>query len=133
MQNVQFRSLNDFYDFLPQKELELVEYLMGVVKECLPQYKEKLSYNVPYYSNHKRICFIWPSSIKWGNVKSDGVMLGFCQGNLLEDAINFLEKGKRKQVYTKTYTHLDQINEEEVLLLKSYLEDAWAVDKNFEK
>ena len=103
MQNVNFNSVEDFLDFLPEHELQIVEFLRQLILECIPNCKEKLAYNVPYFYRHSKICFIWPSSITWGNVKTNGVMLGFTNGHLLNDEINYLEKGKRKQVFLFNY------------------------------
>ena len=89
MQNVNFKNLDEFFDFLPEKELELVSHLRRIVLECIPNCKEKLSYNVPYYWNHSRVCFIWPSSITWGNVKTKGVRFGFVNGNLMREKIAY--------------------------------------------
>ena len=125
MQNVSFRDMEEFLDFLPEGELEIVEYLREIIFECIPDCTEKLSYNVPYYYKHSRICFIWPASVPWGNVKMAGVQLGFCRGHLLHDDINYLEKGNRKQVYSKTFFTIKDID---VDLLKAYLFDAADVD-----
>ena len=73
MQNVSFKSIDDFIEYLPENEREIVEY----------------------YYRHSRICFIWPSSVPWGNVKLDGVQFGFCNGYLLIDKSGYLEKGNR--------------------------------------
>ena len=45
-----------------------------------PDIEEKISYNVPFYKRHSNICYIWPSSVKWGNVKNTGVQFGFNKG-----------------------------------------------------
>ena len=79
-QNVQFNSVEEFPDFLPEDELRIVKFLRAIIKECIPACKEKLAYNVPYYYRHSRICFIWPASIPWGKVEKHGVMLGFTNG-----------------------------------------------------
>ena len=102
MQNVSFKSVEDFLDYLPEDQRNLVDILRTNIRECAPDIREKLSYNVPYFYRHRRICFIWPSAVPWGNVKLNGVMLGFCYGNQLTDT-GYLEKGNRKQVYTKTF------------------------------
>lgn len=126
MQNVNFNSVEEFLDYLPDKEREIVDYLREIILECIPDCQEKLSYNVPYYYKHSRICFIWPASVPWGNVKLKGVQLGFCMGNLLQDDINYLEKGNRKQVYSKTFFNITDID---VDLLRTYLFDAVEVDE----
>jgi hypothetical protein len=98
MQNVNFKTIEEFLDYLPKDELDIVLHLRSLIGECIPNFKEKLSYNVPYYWHHSRICFIWPSSITWGNVKTKGVRFGFVNGYLMRDEINYLEKENRKQV-----------------------------------
>lgn len=129
-QNVKFGDIDEFLDFLPEDELEIVEFLRAVVFDCISNCREKLSYNVPYYYRHSRICFIWPASVPWGNVKQKGVLFGFCNGNLLTDDLNWLDKGKRKYVYTKTFTKIEQID---IDLLKTYIFEAVEVDEKLKK
>ena len=109
IQKIKYESINDFLNFLPKNELEIVQYLRKLILKCFPHPIEKLSYNVPYYYQHSRVCFIWPSSIPWGNVQKNGVLLGFCNGNLMRDEINYLEKGNRKQVFVKTFHKIEDI------------------------
>ena len=130
MQNVNFRNVEEFLDYLPDAERKIVDYLREIIIECIPECKEKLSYNVPYFSKHSRICFIWPVSVPWGNVKMNGVQLGLCRGNLLQDDINYLEKGNRKQVYSKTFFKIEDID---VDLLRAYLFDAVEVDEEIKR
>ena len=126
MQNVKFNSITQFFDFLPENELDLVEYLRDIVFRCIPDAKEKLAYNVPYYSRFKNICFIWPASILWGKKKTyEGVRFGFTQGHLLTDDSNCLERGARKYVYWKDYPEIKQIN---VSLLEAFLFEAAVID-----
>jgi hypothetical protein len=126
-QKINFKAIDDFLEYLPKNELEIVEVLRTFISENIPNYTEKLAYNVPFYYRHSRICFIWPSSVPWGNVKLNGVQLGFCNGHLMNDNFNWLEKGNRKQVYSKTFLNIDEINFE---LLKIYFQDAIEIDKN---
>lgn len=126
MQPVNFKHVDEFLDYIPEKERVVVDFLREIVFDCIPDAREKLSYNVPYYSRNKRICFIWPSSVPWGKVKKEGVMFGFCTGHLLTDDIGFLEKGDRKIVYTKTYFAPEEV---EVDLLKSFILEAVELDR----
>lgn len=130
MQNVNFKNLDEFFDFLPEKELELVSHLRRIVLGCIPNCKEKLAYNAPYYWHHSRVCFIWPSSITWGNVKTKGVRLGFVNGNLMRDEINYLEKENRKQVYVKDFSSINEVDE---VLLKTYIFEALLIDEQLKK
>ncbi len=121
-----FRNIDEFFDFLPEDELEMVRLLRSIIYSCLPNCTEKLNYNVPFYRLHKPTCFIWPASVMWGEkVTYQGVRLGFNQGYLLKDEINFLEKGTRKQVYWKSFHALEEID---IDLVKTYLFEAAEVD-----
>lgn len=126
MQNVEFQTIEEFLDYLPERERAIVDILREIIMDCMPDCTERLSYNVPYYYRHSRVCFIWSASVPWGKVKLDGVQLGFCKGFLLNDEINFLEKGNRKEVYVKTYFHPNDIDAD---VLKAYLFEAIVVDE----
>ncbi|MCB0374453.1 MAG: DUF1801 domain-containing protein [Sinomicrobium sp.] len=125
MQPLDFETVADFLDYLPDHERKIVDQLRGMILDCIPDCTEKLSYNVPFYYRHSRICFIWPPSVPWGKFGPVGVQLGFCHGNLLRDEINYLEKGDRKQVYIKTFTNSNAM---ETDLIKAYIFDAVDVD-----
>ncbi|MFZ4799011.1 MAG: DUF1801 domain-containing protein [Bacteroidia bacterium] len=126
MQNVSFKSVDEFLEFLPENELKIVEFLRQIVLDCIPNCMEKLSYNVPFYKKNKNICFIWPASVTWGNVKQNGVRIGFTAGYLLNDELGYLDKGSRKQVYTKDFMDIKEID---VDLLKAFLFEAVLLDK----
>ncbi|OGU27501.1 MAG: hypothetical protein A2057_05245 [Ignavibacteria bacterium GWA2_35_9] len=129
-QKLQFKSIDDFLEYLPEDELKIVNRLRQLILDCIPDCVEKLSYNVPYYYRHSRICFIWPASVPWGNVKMKGVQLGFCNGNKLNDEIKYLERGNRKQVYIKTFYDVKDI---ETDLLRSYILEAVMRDEKLKK
>ena len=59
MQNVSFKTIDDFLEFLPEDELKIVELLRSIILNCIPDAKEKLTYNVPFYKRFKNICFIF--------------------------------------------------------------------------
>jgi hypothetical protein len=131
IQNVSFKSLDEFWEFLPDDELRMAELLRQMVMASLPNCTEKLSYNVPYYKVHKNVCFIWPASIFWGAHKTfEGLRFGFCNGYLLHDESNYLDKGNRKQVYWKDFASIKDID---VDLLKSYLYEAAIIDGQVKK
>lgn len=126
MQPVDFQTIDEFFDYLPENERTVVEILREIVLDCMPNCHERLSYNVPYYYLRSRICFIWPSSVTWGKVKLEGVQFGFCKGHLLNDEMDYLEKGNRKEVFVKTFFKPSDID---VDLLKAYLFEAIVVDE----
>jgi hypothetical protein len=126
MQDVSFRNVEEFLDFLPAEELVIVEKLRELIFQAIPDCHEKLAYNVPFYKLHANICFIWPASVPWGNMSQQGVRLGFTKGYLLEDEINYLEKGNRKEVYCKDFTNPVEIDD---TLILTYLSCAANIDE----
>lgn len=131
MQNVSFRDLDDFFEFLPADELKVVEALRNLVLNCLPLCTEKLSYQVPFYKINKNICFIWPGSVYWGKNKSyNGVVFGFTYGSKLTDEINYFEKGERKFVTMKRFEKISDINFD---LLRAMLFEAALIDAQNKK
>ena len=87
MQNVQFDSIAELLEFLPEDELKLTEYFRRLIFECVPDVEEKLSYNVPFYRRNAGIFFLWPGAVSWGKVRHAGVRFGFQQGYLMQDEI----------------------------------------------
>jgi hypothetical protein len=131
MQSVSFASVSEFLDFLPEDELMMVEILRKLIFSSVPDITEKLSYNVPFYKKNKGMFFIWPASVLWGkNPSHHGVRFGFQQGNLLTDEIQFLDGGKRKQVYWKDFHSIKEIN---IDLLKAYIFEAAFIDDGFKR
>jgi len=131
-QKLNFSSIDDFLEYLPGEEVLIVHFLQKLIRESLPDCKVKLSYNVPFYSRHRRICFIWPSAIPWGGIET-GVALGFCRANemILED--DFLSFGKKKVVATATFQSVQEIPIEklrQLLFEASIVDDKFAKSKN---
>lgn len=126
MQTVQFRDMSDFLEFLPEQELKIVKVLRQIVFDCVPMVTEVLVCNVPYYRVRRNICFIWPAAVLWGKVQTyQGVRFGFTKGYLLQDEIDYLDKGDRKQVYWRDFKDIEEID---VDVLKSYIYEAMQLD-----
>jgi hypothetical protein len=125
-QNVKFDTVGQLLAFLPEVQLEMLEILRGLIFDTLPGIKEKLSFNVPFYSQHKGICYIWPGAVSWGSKTWQGVEFGFNYGHLLADEMNYLERGNRKQVYNKRFLAAKEINLE---ILSDYLLEAAEIDE----
>lgn len=131
MQNVNFESIEEFLAFLPPDELEVVEFLRQLIYDCIPDVSEKLSYNVPYFKRHKTICFVWPGSVLWGKKQSyTGVRLGFAQGHLLTDEMDYLKLEGRKQVAWRDF---DRVEDIDVDLLQAFVYEAVVVDEELAK
>lgn len=127
MQNVNFQSVEEFLAFLPQEELEVVEFLRQLIYDCIPDVREKLSYNVPYFARHKRIGFLWPGSVLWGKKQTyTGVRFGLTQGHLLSDEMGYLNLEGRKQVAWRDFHSVEEIDVE---LLRMYIYEAVVVDE----
>lgn len=125
-----FHSVAECLASLPDAERKIVDILRELALTNIPQVKEKLSYNVPYYYRFRRICFIWPASIPWGKVPMHGVNFGFVNGHLLSDEAGYLELGGRKQVALKTFFDPYEIDGD---LLRAYLFEAVDIDKQLSK
>lgn len=126
-QNISFKSIDEFLEFLPEDEFKTVELLRKIVFSCIPDCTEKLSYNVPFYKKHSNTCFIWPSSVTWGeNMKQRGVRFGFSNGYRLQDEIGYLDRGNRKQVYWRDFYSAKEID---IALLKAYIFEAALIDE----
>ncbi len=115
--SVKIRSLLHLYEILPQDERIIVDVLRQIIIENLPEtFKEKISYNVPFFYGKKGICIIWPSTIPRGGIEK-GVLLGFWYGNKLKDADNYLTHGNNKQIFYKIYQSVEDIKERAIAKL----------------
>jgi hypothetical protein len=120
-------SLVQLFDLLTEKERIIVDVLRQIVRENLPgNCKEKFVFNVPYFHGRKGICIIWPASIPRGGLK-EGVLLGFWQGNKLNDEDGYLTHGTNKKVFYKIYKNVEDIDEPPIVKL---LKEAVWVDEN---
>lgn len=127
---MKFQSFVEFWDYLPENERIIVDVLRQIIHTHLPStFNEKLAYNVPFYYGIKRVCLIWPASVKGGGIRS-GVLLGFSQGNKLQDPDNYLKHGTNKQVYYKIYQSVDEIDE---LAISKLLKEAIELDLMFKR
>ena len=128
MQPFSFNSLVEFYDYLPNEHRQMTLILEEIIKESIPDVKTKLSWNVPFFHRNKTICFIWPGSIPWGKKTKEGVEFGFAQGFRMEDPTEFLEKGTRKRIHTKTFYSLEEI-ENSIDIISDLLAEARELDQ----
>ncbi|MCB0699498.1 MAG: DUF1801 domain-containing protein [Chitinophagales bacterium] len=126
-QNVSFKSIEEFLEYLPEDELKIVQKLRKLILSCMPEGKEKLAYNVPFYYQHKRVCYIWPASVPWGKIKETGkVEFGFCKGHKLMDEAGVLNKAGRKEIATIVFRSTKEIDTD---LLRSYMYEALFIDE----
>jgi uncharacterized protein DUF1801 len=127
-QQTKIVSLVQLFDRLPENERIMVDVLRQIIIETLPKTcKEKLAFNVPYFSGKKGICIIWPASIPRGGFKQ-GVLLGFWQGNKLKDEDHYLTHGTNKKVFYKIYKDVEEIDQDAIIKL---LREAIKVDASF--
>ena len=102
-------TVDDFVYSLSGDEKSIVAALRGIILSTSDKFTEKLSYGVPYFYIHSRICFTWPASA--GAITIDkGVILGFCRGHLLSNDNGLLEGRGRKEVWDVIYEHPSQID-----------------------
>lgn len=125
---MKIRNLVELFTILPEDERIITDVLRQIILAALPDYcKEKISYNVPFFYGHKGICIIWPATIPRGGIQS-GVLLGFWQGHLLNDADRFLLHGTNKKVFYKIYQTPEDIDEQPIVQL---LGEAVKLDRSF--
>jgi hypothetical protein len=122
------KTYDNFYSEITDDERTIVDKLREVVLAANPNFKEKISYGVPYYFLHTRVCFIWPASIHPG--PKSGVMLGFCQGYLLSDEYGVLDRENRKVIGTLIFHDASEI---ELDIIRSLLDEAILVDHEMER
>ena len=120
---------------LPKVEMVITKRLRELVLECLPLAVEKPYYGlgVPYYSRHRQICYIFPSSALYGTenkVQRRSVTLGFCQGNRMSNESGILKAERRKQVRVIYFYKFSEISEDEI---RALLFEAAMIDDSFEK
>ena len=125
IQPIKFQSIEELLAYLPDEERELVQVLRSLVHSCLPDGREALTYHVPFYYRHSRICYIWPASVPWGGLHQ-GVNFGFCKGVQLTDEIGYLDKENKKEIATRRFTQISDIDAD---LLKAYLYEAIELDE----
>lgn len=120
-QELQCKTVDEFLGYLPQSELEIVLFLRKIIFECMPDCKEKLTYNVPFYYRHSRICYIWPATIPWEKM-SKSVGIGFCKGD------SFLD-----ETFENTKFTFNSVDEVDVALLKEKIQEAILIDEKIVK
>ncbi len=122
------KNLLELFSLLPENEKIIVDVLLQIIRESLPNYcKEKISFSVPYFYGNKGICIVWPSTIPRGGIKK-GVLLGFWYGNKLQDEDHYLTHGTNKQIFYKIFFEPEEINEEAI---RKLLTEAIELDKSF--
>ncbi len=114
------------FDVLPENERIIVDVLRQIIIENLPNnFKEKISYNVPFFYGKKGICIIWAASIPRGGIK-EGVLFGFWYGNKLNDEDGYLTHGTNKQIFYKIFNSPEDIDEAAIVKL---LKEAVRIDQ----
>ncbi len=118
------KTFDDFYEFITGEERCIVDSLRQIVLSTSPKFIEKISYQVPYYFIHSRVCYIWPASVHSG--PKAGVVLGFCKGQLISDEYNLLEKEGRKEIATIPFLKSTEINSKAIM---QYIHQAILLDE----
>ncbi len=124
---ISFSNVDDFLEYITDHERKIVDRLRKIIFDCMPDCKEKLAYNTPFYYLNKRVLYIWPSSVPWGGIKEkDVVVLGFCKGQYITDETGYLNKNGRKEIATVKFRSFKDID---VDLLRSYIFEAIFLDE----
>lgn len=124
------KTVENLITELPPHEAEMMKALGGIILSCSPHITQKLTYNVPFFYGHSRICYTWPSSIPWGKVPKNGVLLGMCRGHLLSNEQGILEMEGRKEVVSVTFFSPSEINEG---IIREIINEAIIIDEMIAK
>ena len=124
-QGIEFKKVDEFFDNIPEDELEIVLFLRKIILECMPDCKEKLAYNVPFYYRHSRICYIWPATVLWEKIPK-GVAIGFCKGDAFLDETFTIEKFASKLTF-------NSVKEIDVPFVKQQINEAILIDEKIVK
>ena len=124
-QGIEFKKVDEFLDNIPEDELEIVLFLRKIILECMPDCKEKLAYNVPFYYRHSRICYIWPATVLWEKIPK-GVAIGFCKGDSFLDETFTIEKFASKLTF-------NSVKEIDVPFVKQQINEAILIDEKIVK
>jgi hypothetical protein len=129
------KTVDEMILYLPVEERAIVKRLRDLVLECLPLATERPYYGlgVPYYSRHRQICYIFPTSALYGTddeKHEKNVTLGFCQGNKMFNENGMLQVEGRKQVRVIYFSTFREINDDQV---RALLFEAGMIDDSFEK
>jgi uncharacterized protein YdhG (YjbR/CyaY superfamily) len=127
------QEIEDIIAGLPKDERIILNRLRAIILDTDPHLQETISYGVPYYSHHRRVCFLWPASlIPCGYRKpvEEKVTLGLCYGNLLSNDRGLLIAENRKQVYVIRFSNVAQIDD---LAVREIIQEAVLVDELFSK
>src|SRR5688572_4052413 len=118
---------------LPKDEGLILKRLRSIILDTDPHLQERLSYGVPYFFHHRRICYLWPTSLipcAYAKPVEEKVTLGMCYGNLLSNDQGLLIADKRKQVYVMRFSKMSQVNEQAI---REIIQEAILVDQQFSK
>ncbi len=96
-----------------------------IIENLPPDYKEKISYGVPFFYRNRGLCIVWPSTTPGGGIK-EGVLLSFWYGNRLNDDDHYLTHGANKKVFYKIYKSPEEIDEDAI---RKLLKEAMLVDE----
>lgn len=118
------RNIDELFDTLPDQERITAAILRELVKEHLPEAREKLSWGAPFYHGRRSICYIWPASIPWGKI-NEGVALGFTRADLINHD-GYLGPDAGKKLGRHVYLSPEEIDVERItgLLLQAKAGDA---------
>lgn len=122
---IEFNTIDELLNYLPKRELKIVLFLRKIILKCIPNCKENLAYNVPFFYGHSQICYLWPASISLGKVEK-GVAIGFCKGT------SFLDETFETAKFASKLT-FDSLKDIDVILLKQQIYGAVLVDNQIVK
>lgn len=107
-----------YYESLNSNRRQLAFHLQGLIMAAAPGMEESLSYKIPFFSRHKKICYL--------SHNKEGMYLGFLKGHQMSLANGLLSMQGRKQVASVSYRSVEDVDES---MLYEVLQEALLLDE----
>lgn len=119
------------YSHVHDYQEQLPDWMKPVFKQVrmllltFPELTERMRYAIPfYYSNGRRVLYLTV-------YQKNRLILGFCDGHLIEDAAGVLQQDKQ-QKYIRHWEFVDEVFDREELLVE-YIQKAIDVSKQLQQ
>lgn len=106
----------------PEHRQQLVDVLRDMILNASPAISESVKFNIPFYDMNGMFMYISPAK-----GKTQGVLLAFCQGRLMDDPESIFSAHDRKEV---RHIVIDQLDERLFDIIQRYIYEAVTINKS---
>lgn len=100
----------------------MVDVLRDMILNASPAISESVKFNIPFYDMNGMFMYISPAK-----GKTQGVLLAFCQGRLMDDPESIFSAHDRKEV---RHIVIDQLDERLFDIIQRYIYEAVTINKS---